>query len=341
MAQMSGLPVALLVAGPAGCSPGERPPEDTGPGFSYPLDDVLRFNDVQAVGTHNSYHEETPGNGIPEWDYTHAPLDEQLGAQGVRQFELDIWWDKAGGFDVYHVPLADQASNCERLDECLATIRGWSEANPAHHPILTLLEVKTEFGEDAAALLDDLDQAIFAFGGEREVITPDEVQGDFFSLREAAAEHGWPTLGELRGRAAFVLHTDADYRLVYTENDTTTAGRMMFPDAHGDTTIEVCAYSSVNDPMDTDGIAVALDAGHLVRTRADSDTTEARENDTTHRAAALASGANFVSTDFPVPHPDTGYVVEMPGGTPSRCNPVTAPAACTPEAVEDPAFIGE
>ena len=46
---------------------------------------------------------------------------------------------------------------------------------------------------------------------------------------------------------------------------------------------------------------------------------------------ALASGAQWVSTDYPVAA-DSGYVVALPGvaaGSPARCNPVSAPASCT------------
>ena len=60
-------------------------------GPAFPLDDVLRANHVQVVGTHNSYHVMTAD--IPQWRYTHAPLDEQIAEQGVRQFELDAYWD--------------------------------------------------------------------------------------------------------------------------------------------------------------------------------------------------------------------------------------------------------
>jgi hypothetical protein len=315
--------------------------EDSGPTFSYPLDDLLRFNDVQALGTHNSYHERTPGMDVPEWDYDHPALDVQLRDEGVRQFELDVWWNADNhGFDVYHVPLADQTSNCETLDECLQTMRAWSDANPAHHPLLTLLEVKTEFDADrAAAQLADLDAAVDAVWPAERRVSPADVRGDAATIADAVADHGWPTLGQLRGKAAFVLHTDADYRQVYTQNDTVT-GEVLFADAHGDLTIPTAAFSSINDPLDSTSISAALAAGQLVRTRADSDTLEARENDTTNRDAALASGANFVSTDFPVPYEQTGYVVTIPGGTPSRCNPIVAPADCTPEAIEDPAFLG-
>ena len=77
-------------------------------------------------------------------------------------------------------------------------------------------------------------------------------------------------------------------------------------------------------------------AGYLVRTRADADTVEARAGNTVPRDAALASGAQFVSTDYPVEDPafGTGYVVRIPGGMPARCNPVNAPPACREAGLE-------
>jgi hypothetical protein len=81
-----------------------------------------------------------------------------------------------------------------------------------------------------------------------------------------------------------------------------------------------------------------------VRTRADGDNVEPFAGDTSKRDAALASGAQFVSTDYPVivpgvPMTGTPYVVDIPGGTPARCNPVTAPAACASTDIEDPKFM--
>jgi len=51
---------------------------------------------------------------------------------------------------------------------------------------------------------------------------------------------------------------------------------------------------------------------------------------------ALTSGAQFVSTDYPVPDPDfgTGYSVET-NGAPARCNPVNSPDGCRNEALEN------
>ncbi len=56
--------------------------------------------------------------------------------------------------------------------------------------------------------------------------------------------------------------------------------------------------------------------------------------------AALGIGAHFVLTDFPAPVDGLVYYVEIPDGTPARCNPRTAPAECTALAIEDPAFVG-
>lgn len=44
----------------------------------------------------------------------------------------------------------------------------------------------------------------------------------------------------------------------------------------------------------------------------------------------------LISTDFP--HGDrieNGYAIAIPGGTPSRCNPVTAPDRCEATGIED------
>jgi hypothetical protein len=61
-------------------------------------------------------------------------------------------------------------------------------------------------------------------------------------------------------------------------------------------------------------------AGYLVRTRADADTHESRQNDYTRMQAVFDSGAHFVTTDYYRPNPDfgIGYQVRLPGGRPGR-----------------------
>jgi hypothetical protein len=74
------------------------------------------------------------------------------------------------------------------------------------------------------------------------------------------------------------------------------------------------------------------------RTRADADTVQARTGDVTQRDAAFQSGAQFVSTDYPVPGRaapfGTDYFAQIPGGDPARCNPVNTGTHCRSSALE-------
>ena len=65
---------------------------------------------------------------------------------------------------------------------------------------------------------------------------------------------------------------------------------------------------------------------HLVRTRSDIDTYEAKINDKTRAQAAFESGAQVVSTDYFKPGNGykTAYFVALPEGKPARINPVNA-----------------
>jgi hypothetical protein len=72
--------------------------------------------------------------------------------------------------------------------------------------------------------------------------------------------------------------------------------------------------------------------GYLVRTRTDADTKEARGNDTARRDAMISSGAQLLSTDYPINEPARWaghYVVTMQGNAIARCNPVNAKAVCS------------
>ena len=60
-----------------------------------------------------------------------------------------------------------------------------------------------------------------------------------------------------------------------------------------------------------------------MRTRADADTREARANDPRRLEAALASGAQFISTDYLWADPRfTAYVAQLPDGKTVRCTPI-------------------
>ncbi|HEU5341172.1 phosphatidylinositol-specific phospholipase C1-like protein [Edaphobacter sp.] len=70
-------------------------------------DKVVRLNQIQVIGSHNSYHagfapserkflEMKNPKALHGLDYHHAPLADQLSG-GVRQIELDIFADPSGG----------------------------------------------------------------------------------------------------------------------------------------------------------------------------------------------------------------------------------------------------
>ncbi|MDC0719605.1 Ca2+-dependent phosphoinositide-specific phospholipase C [Nannocystis bainbridge] len=300
-------------------------------------DGRLRLHQLQALGTHNSYHL-SPGSLIKEWDYTHLPLDQQLGDQGVRKFELDLWFTGVGEpIAVYHIDLLDTASTCPTLVDCLMTLRTWSEGHPSHHPLYVMLELKSAFDPPAAQeLLATLESQVLSIWPEERLIVPDDVQGAAANLRDGVAAGGWPAIDDARGKLLLVLHDGGKWREAYTAGG--TAGRLLFPDAFGDLTLPFAAVHSLNDPVgDAARIDAAVAAGHLVRTRADADNIEPSAGDLSRGAAALASGAHFISTDYPPPGGDKyDYVFAIPGGMPSRCNPRTAPPDCTPAAIEAP-----
>jgi hypothetical protein len=310
--------------------------DDLLPTFDYPLDDQLALQHLQAKATHNSYHLASEST-FEEWDYSHAPLAEQLRDEGVREIELDVYYI-AGQLVVEHVPHADPLSVCPTLDRCLEQVRDWSDAHPAHHALVVQIEVKDSTQPEIDLSLAALEEQILAVWPLERIITPDEVRGAAPSLAAALAESGWPTLGETRGRVLFALDNRGEVRDRYLAGSPALEGRLAFIDsAPGD---PFAGFAVLNDPIaDAAAIAEALAANMLVRTRADADLVEPRAADTTRRDAALASGAQFVSTDVPVLTPDFDYRVDIPSGQPSRCNPVTAPAICTARAIEEPAFL--
>lgn len=337
-------------------------------------DTELRLNQIQVVGSHNSYHLEPnarefalvslfAGEQAGAWQYSHRPLGEQLAEQRVRQIELDLYADPNGGvyarpiiriltgqsaeYDprmrepgtkVLHVAGLDYRSNCLTLVDCLTAVRDWSRANPDHVPVAILLEFKDSLpvGDLSIPLVTwtrermlAVEQEIRSVFAADDLITPDTVRAPGKTLEQSVREDGWPTLTEARGKVMFLMDNTGVHRDRYLEGNPSLEGRLMFtssepgrPDA---------AFIKRNDPVP--GIRDLVAQGYLVRTRADADTLQARSGDTTRRDAALASGAQWVSTDYPAPGMSdrwgTDYHVSLPGDAVARCNPVTAPAACT------------
>lgn len=299
--------------------------------------------------------------------YEHPPLTEQLESLGIRQFELDLFADPQGGlfrrpagavlagdqafidapalrepgFKVLHVQDIDYRTHCLTLVACLSEIHDWSVANPRHLPIMVLLELKDSPRESQGTLqytqpvsisasdLDRLQEEIRSVFSAGHMIVPGEVQGAADSLAEAVTHAGWPTLAQSRGRVLFALDNTGRHRELYRETHPDIQDRLLFVSARPG--VPDAGFIKMNNVLaEGDVIRDHVADGFLVRTRADIPLREGRSGDTTRRDRALASGAQFVSTDFPFPSPfNPDYRVTLPGAQgPARCNPVSAPPGC-------------
>jgi hypothetical protein len=146
------------------------------------IDANVRINQLQSVGTHNSYKVKIPDNELafikkknPDagltLDYQHEKLAIQLD-KGARQLELDPYDDPEGGrfsqalirklmtaqgakledFDfspmakpgikVLHAADLDYRSQCLLFVDCMKQIKAWSDAHPKAAPILVMINPK-------------------------------------------------------------------------------------------------------------------------------------------------------------------------------------------------------
>lgn len=154
----------------------------TGCGVAW-IDANVRINQLQSVGTHNSYkitippveleliRERSP-NAAVTLDYSHEPLAVQLD-RGARQLELDPSDDpdgglfatplarklleargvtpapydlsvmKQSGIKVIHTTDIDYRSHCLLFVDCLKQVKAWSDAHPGHTPILLMINPKS------------------------------------------------------------------------------------------------------------------------------------------------------------------------------------------------------
>ena len=306
-------------------------------------------------------------------DYKHAPLGTQL-TGGVRQVEIDIYNDPQGGryahpaivkavaaaglpadpdfdpnhemvkpgFKVMHVQDLDERVTCHTFVSCLTAVHDWSKQHPRALPLFILVETKEGKPKDmpnapdadvfTPAIFDAVDAEIRTVFKPSEMITPDEVRGNAPTLNAAIRSKGWPTLQQARGRVIFLLD-QRHASPVYAEGHPSLKGRLIFTNA-------VAGEPEAAFTEENDGTPAEIDAlvkqGYLVRTRTDEGTEQARANDTSRRDRALSSGAQMLSTDYPLsePSPWTAYSVGLPGGIVARCNPVNKPAGCVDALLE-------
>lgn len=314
-------PVADAADGRSGADVGK---DATAPTCS-PLEGELRLNHVQMLATHNSYHVAKEKPVVAELNYSHDPLPVQLESQGVRSFELDLHHlgpDKP--IAVMHIQFIDNLATCTTLGECLGQLKSWSDAHPCHHPLVVTLECKDELeASDVADHMEQFEQEVLAVWPKERLVKPDDVRGSADTLAAGLHANGWPTLGESRGKLALVLYDGEGLFDKYRKLHPGLRGAVAFVfGTPGDPDTAVLLRDNPTDPQ----IGDLAKQGYLIRTFP-SPTAQASQ-------AALASGAHLVSTDYPVVRARLpGFSLQLPGGAPSRCNPMTAPPTCTAAAI--------
>ncbi|MDR3723389.1 MAG: phosphatidylinositol-specific phospholipase C1-like protein [Terracidiphilus sp.] len=334
----------------------------------------LQINQLQYIGTHNSYHaglapsiakvlQQKAPDVYTTLDYIHPDLSAQFD-EGVRQIELDVYADAKGGryahpigpqiaekmgiphdslaetgpemlrpgFKVMHIQDIDFRSTCQPFTACLREVRDWSEKHPQHLPIFILIETKEEvetkeipmtvpepYTVDALNALEDEILSVFR---PDQIITPDSVRGHYATLENAILHHGWPSVSSSRGKIMFMFLNE-NIRKNYLTGHPSLRGRTLFTNAKPGQADAAFIDRSGEDMSD---VASLVKRGYMVRVRADADTIEARKNDYHRCNIAFQSGAQFISTDYPVNEPArwTGYTVSFAGDMVARVNPVSA-----------------
>jgi hypothetical protein len=299
--------------------------------------------------------------------YSHASLPQQLEDQNVRTLELDLFPDPAGGLYTYplirkiaglpaltdpelakpgikvmHIVDVDYNTVCRSFVLCLRQVKTWTDKHPDAAPISINIELKqsdpaivAQGGVKAPpwdlANLNSVDTEIRSVFSEDELLSPDDVRKHGLTLEQSVLTKGWPTLKQARGKVLFYFDNGGagEIRDLYRQGKPNLEGRAVFtrgPEGQPD-----AAITEVNDPRGANQAEIQrlVKKGYLIRTRSDEPLATIRDKDFSRVGIALASGAQYVTTDFPVSgmasRYDSDFVADLPGPFAVRFNPVTAP----------------
>lgn len=289
-------------------------------------------------------------------EYQHLPLSEQLHL-GLRNLELDVFHDPMGGkysnpkslamlpegtvFDsekelqepglkLFHVQDLDVQSHHLLFKNALLELKSWSNQNPDHHPIFVLINAKDgQVPMTVSPLsftgtaLDSIDLEVRTYLGIDKLITPDQVRGEYESLEKAVLAGNWPKMDAARGKFLFVLDESEEKIRRYLTEKPTLKNAVLFVNLKEGN--PEAGFRIINDPISNETyIQDLVRKGYIIRTRADSDTKEARTGDYTKFEKAKASGAQVISTDYYIPSTlfPSDYSVSFENKTFERPNPI-------------------
>lgn len=294
-------------------------------------------------------------HALPRIQYEHIAIPKQLDL-GLRNLEIDVYADSRGGkyahpkildlvktvepfdpegkmkkpgYKMIHITDIDYQTWYYTLEDCLKDLKKWSELHPDHDPIFITLEPKdgeaNKFGTEpehyTPKLFDDLDNELKKYLGKNKIITPDDIRGSYKTLNEAILHKNWPKVKEAKGKFLFVLDNNGENRDLYMKGHPSLKGRMIFTNSTPGTPESAVLF--MNDPSPK--INELVQQGYIIRTRADADTMEARNEDYSRFEKAKESGAQVITTDYYQPSKlfKSNYKISFENNTYERKNPIT------------------
>lgn len=284
------------------------------------LSDGLKFNELRYIATHNSYQTRSTDDmkkiydnlseltfgfiGSGTADFESPTITEQLN-NGIYSMELDVeTFDRDGeiSFTCMHSPYLEMGTSCYDFELALNEISMWSDNNPDHLPITFIVEVKELFIplEDMEfpklEYLKEFDNTLRKNLGDK-LFTPADMLGDYENFAALRADNGWQNVDDMLGKVLFLLH---ECRLTddYIETDESLKTQAMFPMMRFEDIYDKNAsFLIMNNPEEEqDNYKEALNGNFIIRTRADKYGSITEER----RTLAFESGAQIISTDYPV-----------------------------------------
>ncbi len=293
------------------------------------LEAGLKFNEISFIATHNSYQKQSVESmrklfrNLDELtfgliagetgDFESQTLTQQFNC-GIRSIEMDIeTFDKDGeiSFTCMHTPPIDMTTTCYDLSLALKEISMWSDNNPYHMPITVIIEIKEAFIPINDMKFFNLDYAkqldkVLRDGLGDKLFTPADMLRDYESFSEMRAADDWCKVKDMLGKVLVLLH-DTAVTEDYIAIDPSIKTQAMFPMLRENAKERDCAsFLLINSPKSAERCKAEMLDEHkfIVRTRADS-YNNINEN---NRKAAIYSGAQIVSTDYPPrDNPDKNY----------------------------------
>ncbi len=330
------------------------------------FDDNLPINQIQTLGSHNSYKimtEKCIHNLIKlanpfvkkgltpaqQMEYNHLPLDSQLENYGLRNFELDIYRDTAGGryyhrqgmalcfkstksnvdallwpgLKVLHISDIDFNTHYYTFKDALYAVKKWSDAHPTHIPIYILIETKEDGISDHVKIAGFKTAIKFDEKGMQEIthdinfIFKDDMQ---HILMPDDVRKNHTSLNEAIQQEGWPRLKDARGKIIFIINGGAHVTEQLIkthPSFQGlpyfsftEPDRPESAFIKCDNPnTDFEKMKQSVAKGYIVRTRGDADTEEARKNDYSSFEKAKLTGSQIISTDFYQPFKGTGYVL--------------------------------